>query len=96
MKQAKLWMKAAILTLCGASVLTACTKDNIDNPANMYVFTPQLGDTWDAVKSTFTWQGTPSAIVPFHHRLTERCRCTRGVKTKTCRNYTEIIPKSYQ
>ena len=32
MKQNKLWMLAAILTICGTNVFTSCTPDNGDNP----------------------------------------------------------------
>lgn len=32
MKQNKLWILAAILTICGTNVFTSCTPDNGDNP----------------------------------------------------------------
>ena len=51
------WMLAAIL-ICGASVFTACTEDNADNPAGTSEF-PQSGDTWDAETGTLTVNSNP-------------------------------------
>ena len=45
MKQTlRLWMLAAILTICGASVLTSCTSDTNDNPVNPEEYIVTLED----------------------------------------------------
>ena len=62
MKRRILWVLATILVICGASVFTACSS-NDDNSPSEDAFTPLSGDTWDAAKHTFTWQGTPSTTV---------------------------------
>jgi hypothetical protein len=58
MKKNLLWMLAAILIICGVGVFTACTVDNVDNPASITAF-PQLGDTWDAATGTLTVNSNP-------------------------------------
>jgi hypothetical protein len=46
MKQAKLWVLAAILTICGATVLTSCSKD--DNPSiEPATGAPYCDRSWD-------------------------------------------------
>ena len=46
MKQAKLWMMAAILTFCGTTVLTSCSKDNNPSEVDTTVLTEwQAGRT---------------------------------------------------
>ena len=62
MKETRLWVLATILIICGTSVFTACSS-NDDNPPSEDAFTPLPGDTWDAAKHTFTWQGTPSTTI---------------------------------
>ena len=36
MRQTKLWMLAAILVICGATVLTSCSKDDDENKLNTW------------------------------------------------------------
>ena len=51
-KQARQWMTAAILVICGANVFTACTS-NDDNT------TPQPSDVWDAETGTLYVNSNP-------------------------------------
>ena len=52
MKRMYAWVLAAILTVCGASVFTACSS-NDDNP------TPQPSDIWDAETGTLYVNSNP-------------------------------------
>ena len=45
MKQVKLWMMAAILTICGATVFMSCSS-NDDNPAQPDLNVQQLVGKW--------------------------------------------------
>ena len=68
MKQTKLWMLAAILTICGsAAIAVACTNANADddNVAGPQVVSQELirtSQSWDGVELPDYFQGRPELV----------------------------------
>ena len=67
MKQKKLWMLAAILTICGAVTgVVACDKANaqVDNPAPAVKSTELIrtSQSWDGVELPNYLQGRPELV----------------------------------
>lgn len=86
-KQAKLWMMAAILVICGTSVCTSCTEDNADNPTEESLFeeemTAALADAQKYGPQTEAFAKEVAAL--FNSCVTDINYKTRESATRKCK-----------